>query len=448
MPSRPNPGFAVSSQLTMTMNTRSNAVAAHSARPDARSRVRLLALLACTLALHAGTTQAQPLTSPAPTAAPVAPASTTPAPVATPVPVEPGITRPQFKFSPTGELAPTAAPAPGTDEAVISDARRLIASGQPAQAKLMLDAWLRENDRSGKPTVPAALLARGDAISLDGDEFEALYDYEQVVRTFPGSGEYPLAVEREMEIGIKYIQGMERRGWFGLRWVDAEDVGQELLIRVQERLPGSRVAERAGIELADHYYRERDLALAATAYELFLANYPLSPYRLKAMQRRIYANIARYNGPRYDGSALTDARVLINRFQSLYPAQAQETGLDSALLTRIDETGALQMLEVASWYLARSDDAAARYTLKRLVRAHPLTAAAQRSLEVLKERGWLDSSIAIPSSPTSPGTPTAPNSPATTSTPSTGDTATPAGAPGTPASPATAPSGPSMERKP
>ncbi len=358
-------------------------------------------LLACALALHAGTVLAQPA-APAPT--PPTPAPSAPAAPSTPTPVEAGITRPQFKFSATGDLAPVATPTPGTDEAVIADARRLIASGQPAQAKLLLDDWLKENSQSGKPTVPAAFLARGDAISLDGDEFEALYDYEQVIRSFPGSGEFPLAVEREMEIGIKYIQGMERRGWFGLRWVDAEDVGQELLIRVQERLPGSRVAERAGIELADHYYRERDLTLAATAYEMFLANYPLSPYRLKAMQRRIYANIARYKGPRYDGSALTDARVLINRFQSLYPAQAQETGLDSALLTRIDETGALQMLEVASWYLARGDDAAARYTLKRLVRTHPLTAAAQRSLEVLKERGWMDAP-ATPAATPPPGAP-------------------------------------------
>ncbi|MBX9736070.1 MAG: outer membrane protein assembly factor BamD [Phycisphaerales bacterium] len=391
-------------------------------------------LLACALALHAGTALAQPA-APAPTAP--APAPSAPAAPSTPAPVEAGITRPQFKFSATGELSPTATPTPGTDEAMIADARRLIASGQPAQAKLLLDNWLKENSQSGKPTVPAAFLARGDAISLDGDEFEALYDYEQVIRSFPGSGEFPLAVEREMEIGIKYIQGMERRGWFGVRWVDAEDVGQELLIRVQERLPGSRVAERAGIELADHYYRERDLTLAATAYEMFLANYPLSPYRLKAMQRRIYANIARYKGPRYDGSALTDARVLINRFQSLYPAQAQETGLDSALLTRIDETGALQMLEVASWYLARGDDAAARYTLKRLVRAHPLTAAAQRSLEVLKERGWMDA-------PASPATPIAPSSTTPPVAPAPGAPASAAPSPGTPP----APPAPAPEAKP
>ncbi len=415
-----------------TQSSSRDACRAHQARTRATAARPSLALLACVLALHAGTALAQPA-APAPAApapAPSAPA----APTTPPAPIEAGITRPQFKFSATGELAPTATPTPGSDEAVIADARRMIASGQPAQAKLALDTWLRENSQSGKPTVPAAYLARGDAISLDGDEFEALYDYEQVIRSFPGSSEFPLAVEREMEIGIKYIQGMERRGWFGLRWVDAEDVGQELLIRVQERLPGSRVAERAGIELADHYYRERDLTLAATAYEMFLANYPLSPYRLKAMQRRIYANIARYKGPRYDGSALTDARVLINRFQSLYPAQAQETGLDSALLTRIDETGALQMLEVASWYLARGDDAAARYTLKRLVRTHPLTAAAQRSLDVLKERGWMDA-------PTTPATPAAP-----------ADSAAPAPAPPSSATPSPAapssPPAPPPEAKP
>ncbi len=299
-----------------------------------------------------------------------------------------GPTRPTYTLGGEGQWQQSSAPVAGSDEAVIAEARRLIATGSFDQAVVNLDAWLLANDTSGKAVVPAALLARGDARSSMGDEFEALYDYEQIIKSFPASGEYPIAVQRELEIGVKYLQGTKRLWWFGLRWLDAEDVGEELLIRVQERLPGSRVAERAGIELADYYYRERELTLASTAYEMFLLNYPMSPYRIKAMQRRIYANIARFKGPRYDASSLTDARILINRFMTLYPAQAQEAGLDEALLTRIDENGGLQMLEIAAWYVGRGDEASARYTLQRLLRRHPQSAAARRALEMIKEKGW------------------------------------------------------------
>lgn len=354
--------------------------------------------------LGGGVVRAQPATPSAPTTPAPAQASTpassqpTVAPGASPTveglpgqapaPQPAGPTRPTYTLGAEGQWQQSSAPAAGSDEAVIAEARRLIATGQFEQAIVNLDAWLQSNDTSGKAVVPAALLARGDARSSIGDEFEALYDYEQIIKSFPASAEYPIAVQRELEIGVKYLQGTKRLWWFGLRWLDAEDVGEELLIRVQERLPGSRVAERAGIELADYYYRERELTLASTAYEMFLLNYPMSPYRIKAMQRRIYANIARFKGPRYDASSLTDARILINRFMTLYPAQAQEAGLDEALLTRIDENAGLQMLEVAAWYVGRGDEASARYTLQRLLRRHPQSASARRALEMIKEKGW------------------------------------------------------------
>ncbi|MBL0869782.1 MAG: outer membrane protein assembly factor BamD [Phycisphaerales bacterium] len=385
------------------------------------SRATTAATVLMLAGLSGGVLHAQPATPTTPATPAPAPAPATNQPAATPggtptveglpgqtpAPQLAGPTRPMYTLGSEGQWQQSSAPALGSDEAVIAEARRLIATGQFDQAIVNLDAWLLSNDTSGKAVVPAALLARGDARSSIGDEFEALYDYEQIIKSFPASAEYPIAVQRELEIGVKYLQGTKRLWWFGLRWLSAEDVGEELLIRVQERLPGSRVAERAGIELADYYYRERELTLASTAYEMFLLNYPMSPYRIKAMQRRIYANIARFKGPRYDASSLSDARILINRFMTLYPAQAQEAGLDDALLTRIDENAGLQMLEVAAWYVGRGDEASARYTLQRLLRRHPQSAAARRALDMIKEKGWSvtpgddgDEVIASPAAPT------------------------------------------------
>src|SRR5690606_33331961 len=157
----------------------------------------------------------------------------------------------------------------------------------------------------------------------------------------------------------------------GVRILRAADVGEDLLIRVQERLPGSRAAERAGIELADYYFRQREMEMAAIAYDLFLELYPKSEYRLDAMKRLVYATIARFKGPAYDGSPLVDAEVLITRFSRLYPAEARQAGLDEALSTRLDESAANALLQTAQWYINRRETVAGRYTLQRLVREHP-----------------------------------------------------------------------------
>lgn len=289
-----------------------------------------------------------------------------------------------------GEWMTTRQPVEGSDEWVVARARQDLADDRPAAAFATIDNWIKANDRrlgASSPLMADALLARADALTAMGDEYNALYDYERIIREYPGTDTYVTAVERELDIGVRYLGGL-RRKFLGVRILDATAEGEELLIRVQERLPGSRLAERAGIELADYYYDRHELSLSAEAYDLFLENYRNSRYAMKAMQRRVYSTIAQFKGPKYDGSKLLDAQVLVKRFASLYPSQARKVGLDEALLARLDESAGLSMLESARWYLRRGDAPSARYTLRRLVTEHPQTAACRDALRIMEERGW------------------------------------------------------------
>jgi hypothetical protein len=284
--------------------------------------------------------------------------------------------------------APSADSAPLTpDEATIAHARFLLAGDQPVRARRLLDRWISANEHTDSPLLPQAFLLRGDAILASSDEYKALYDYETVIKDFPGSPEYARAVERELEIGIRYLGGLRRKFW-GMRIAGATDIGEELLVRVQERLPGSPLAERAGIELADYYYRIRDLGAASEAYEVFIVNHPRSEHAPKARQRRIYANIARFKGPGYDASGITEAQVLIEEYAALDPLGAQRAGLTDALTARLEESAAAQQLQKAQWYLRRGDAVSARFMLRRLVETHPRTVSADLAMQILDARGW------------------------------------------------------------
>lgn len=278
-------------------------------------------------------------------------------------------------------------PAPDSDEGQLAKARALIAQGKPKAAERLMDLWLEENDRSSNPWIGEAYLIRGDARLAQDREYRALEDYEEVAKRGRGSDAFVLALTREYEIGIRYLNGLKRR-FLGMRIEDGTKIGEELLIRVQERLPGSRLAERALLDLADYYYRTRDLTSAATTYEIFLRNYPTSEFRQKAMLRRIYSNIARFKGPRYDGSGLVDSTVLIRDFASRYPADADTLGMNDALIARLDESAGAQMLETARWYLKRNDAVSSRLTVERLLRKHPQTVAAVRAQELAAVQGW------------------------------------------------------------
>ncbi len=284
---------------------------------------------------------------------------------------------------------PGQAPAPGTDEAIILEARTAVATGEPKKAINLLNAWIEEYQTSDNVYLPEAYLVRGDALVAIEDEYEALYDYEMIVKEFAATPEFVSAMEREFEIAKRYVNGLDKKWWFGWRIEDASLLGEEMLVRINERMPGSKLAEAAMLELADFYYRERDLALAAESYDIFLINYPNSPDRSKAMQRRVFANIAKFKGPKYDASGLIEAKDLVDQYSGKYPLEAEQAGLSDALMARLDESSAASMLDTANWYLVKKDDPSARLTLRRLVQKHPGTISAGRAIDLMDARGWL-----------------------------------------------------------
>lgn len=286
-----------------------------------------------------------------------------------------------------GAWVETGAPEQGTDAWTIAEARKALAADRPADADRMLTAWLDERERTDNPWLAEAYMLRGDARVARGHEYSALYDYEKVAQDFVGSDVFLPTLERELRVGRMYLRGLRLRFlWF--RFEDASSIGTELLMRIQERAPGSQLAESAAIELADYFYRIRDLDLAAEMYSIFLTNYPRSDLRQHAMLRQIYANVAQFKGPRYDASSLVEARALIRQFAGEFPEQAEQLGITDALIARLDESGAAQMLATAKWYLRRDDRVSARFTLRRLAIKYDGTVAAARGRDILREHGW------------------------------------------------------------
>lgn len=294
----------------------------------------------------------------------------------------------EFRLGEGGRWDQSRAPAAGTEEATIAEARRLLASEKPSQARELLDGWIEEHRHGESPWLSEAYLLRGDAKLAMDEEYNALVDYETVVSEFASSPAFVSALEREFGIGQRYLGGLRKR-FLGMRIEDATPIGEELMLRIAERLPGSQLAEDSVLELADWYYRTRDLRAAAETYDVFLEIFPRSDRRMHAYQRRILSNVARFKGPEYDASGLHEARIRIMEFRDRYPAEAVRSGLGDALTARLDESAASQMLTTARWYLKKGDRASARLTLERLTRAHPGTVSADRALAILTEEGWV-----------------------------------------------------------
>jgi outer membrane protein assembly factor BamD (BamD/ComL family) len=310
----------------------------------------------------------------------------------------PAIAQTETELTDDGSWQTTAAPEPGSDAEVMADAQRYIAEGNPGKAVSKLSNWIEKNKRSRTPYIAQAYYLRGLARLENDREYKALFDFELVIRDFSDSEYYTKAVHREYDIAKLYLAGLKRR-FLGIRFESGRPIGEELLIRTQERLPGSQLAETAALDLANHYYNRRQLKLAAEMYEIFRINHPDSRDLRYAMLREIECNIARFKGPRYDGSGLLDAKLLIEEYRRDYPGESIRSGVTDGLDAWIDESAAQQALDTAKWYIKTDDLPSAQFILARLLRRHPATIAANQALDLMLEYGWLTFDESVPDQP-------------------------------------------------
>lgn len=293
--------------------------------------------------------------------------------------------QPTHQLDDEGNFVQLAQPDPATPEGQLQLIRKTLVEGDASAAESRAEHWLEENP--AHPLAVEAYLILGDAQAALGDYYVALAQYEIIAGLYAGTEQYVTALEREYDIAKLYLNGLNRRGdWIPFRWFPADELGIEIMIRVQERLPGSALGERASIAIGDYYFDKGDMEMASEGYDLFLLNYPQSRQREWAMLRLIQASLARYKGPDFDPSGLTDAAQRLSEYMLEYPAAAEKIGAE-ALMVRITESLAGKKLKTARWYDSRGLERGAITMYRRVITQYPSSAAAQDALAELEERG-------------------------------------------------------------
>ena len=293
-----------------------------------------------------------------------------------------GVAQPSYELTDDGFVA-VDVPEPGTPAAELADARRLLAEGESKEAEKALTRWLKTY-KNDSLTVEA-LLVRGDAILMQGDYYRSLYDYEKIATLYPATEQFNVALQREFEVATRYTQGLKRKLW-GRRWLPAGDDGAELLIRIQERVPGSALGEKASEALAEYYYTDGQMDLASEAWDLFLLNYPESDLRSLALLRGIQASLARFKGPEFDATGLIDAQERLRQFESEFPAAAERVGT-AGLLVRVRESLARRDFSSAAWYDRTGQAVSAAVLYRRLLVEYGDTEAAADAAQRLEQLG-------------------------------------------------------------
>ena len=275
--------------------------------------------------------------------------------------------------------APTTAPTP---QPVLDQAQRMIEAGNGKAGARTAVEWLRDRPRD-TPQRDRALMLVAEGYFLDGKRMDAFYYLDELMDEHPESPLYARALQRQFDIADAYLNGYKRVFlWFPT--LGAQDEAMDMLFRIQQRSPGSQMAEKALLRAADHYYKTSEFDIAADAYMSYLRSYPRSPLVPRIRLRRAYATLAQFHGTRYDATPLVDARSQLSEIASAYPEIADEEGLLD-LVRRIDDTFAKKVYRTADFYRRTRQPVAAVYNYRFLIATFPGTPEAKLAAERLKE---------------------------------------------------------------
>lgn len=271
---------------------------------------------------------------------------------------------------------PTSAPAP---EPLLDRAQRLLDARQYDPAHDILLDWLKKHPK--KPTRARALLMMAELYFALDERVESFYQCDELLDNFPDSKLYFQTLELQYRIADAYLGGYKNK-FLWLPVLSMDDVAIEMMFRIQERVPGSPLAERALARSADYYYRSSQFDLAADAYGAFLRMYPRSPSVPRARLRQAYSNFAQFRGPLYDATPLLDARAQFLDIIARDPDLAREEGVQQ-FIDRIDEQLATKLYLDAGYYERVHQPKAAVFLYRSLIQRYPNSREAKVARDAL-----------------------------------------------------------------
>src|SRR4051812_9099825 len=207
-------------------------------------------------------------------------------------------TRPQTWDLQSGQWAPLTQPPstqPVSDE-TLDQAQLLLSRHQYNPARQLLLRWLKLHPDS--PIRDRALFLLADAYYQYGDRLTAFYQLDELLDNYPESALYYQSLEKQFQIADAYLRGYKRRILF-MPILGAEDEAIEMLFRIQQRSPGSPIAEKSLLRTADYYYATSEFDFAGDAYAAYAKSYPRSPLLPKVRLREAFSSLARFRGLRF-----------------------------------------------------------------------------------------------------------------------------------------------------
>ena len=286
------------------------------------------------------------------------------------------------------EIAPPAPVVPATD-AQLDHMQQLLENKDASAALTVGINWVKSHGKTA-PQRDRCLLLIAQAkyqIPSSDNRLSSFYYLDELMDEYPESKLFYPALELQYKIADAYLNGY-KDFFLGLAIIGQDGRAEEMLYRIQQRSPGSPLAEKALLRTCDYYYATGEYELAHDSYAFYAKNYPRSSMVPQVKLRQAFSSLAQFRGVRFDPTCLIDARAELSDIVAAYPEMAREQNI-KPLISRIDVALARKLLVTADYYRRTKAFTGAVYVYRYLIDTYPNTSdavAAQKALDQIPKK--------------------------------------------------------------
>jgi len=282
-----------------------------------------------------------------------------------------------------GKWTAAVVPKEGTAAGEAALIRQHVELGQPRKALKAAKKFLkRYSDDKAREEV---LLLAGLASIDRGRLYKAFEWFEQQLSEFPAGQYSAQALEKDYEIAEQFLGG-RKRVVAGIFRLPAREEGLSILTRITEHAPGSVLAQKAMLRIADDYYTRGEWPEAVDAYDHYVKSFRRTGEVQFASLRAARAMYASFKGVAYDDTPLIDAQQRFRSFAAAYPAAARKANV-SVTLKEIEGLRAEKVFRTARFYERTGRHSAAVFSYRQIVDAYPSTDLAEPARDALVRLG-------------------------------------------------------------
>ena len=284
------------------------------------------------------------------------------------------------------DLKPASADAKGKFLLAVAETKKLVNTGQTKAARKAFDKLKTDFPEIAAPDLDIFIEAE---LSLCKGKFTtAGRTHNKLLTEYPQSQLRQAALDRQFAIATAFLAGRKRKVLriFKIR-------GYAEGIRVMERITdrvglGTPMGIKAAIAVAENYEQRRKFNEAFLKWWEISSQWETGQIGADALlgmarcKHAVYNKHPEHKRAQYDASSLSTAKSYYEKFQLLYPKDAEEIGIDQ-ILNQINEQLAYKQFAISRYYQRTANRQAANLYYNMVINNRPNSNMAKIAEEML-----------------------------------------------------------------